>query len=132
MLDPARRARLDGGGHQVVEIVVDRGYHPATILARAGIPLRLVFRRVDDDPCTERVVFSTPRLDRRLAAAGLTTVELPAQSPGDVRFTCGMGRYRGRIAFGEPRGLALVRVFRDRARAIWRTPAAIRARVSGR
>jgi len=91
------RARRDPSGHQVVDVVVDKGYQPDTIQAAAGVPIRLVFHREDDDPCSERVVFSSPRIDRRLVATGTTTVELPGQPPGEVRFTCGMGRYRGRI-----------------------------------
>lgn len=97
MIEQPVRARLDADGHQVVDIVVNRGYHPGAIVARAGLPLRIVFRRDDEDACSERVVFSSPHFDRRLAVTGATTIELPAQSPGEVRFTCGMGRYRGHI-----------------------------------
>lgn len=102
-VDPPVEAVSDGRGHQIVEIAVHDGYHPSAIIARAGVPLRIVFRRDDDDPCTERVVFSAPRADRRLAAVGTTTIELPAGAPGQIRFTCGMGRYRGHIdVVGEP------------------------------
>ena len=90
-------ARLDPDGRQVVDVVVDRGYHPDAIVAQAGLPLRVVFRRHDDDACSERVVFSSPHLDRHLAVTGTTNIDLPPQPPGEVRFTCGMGRYRGRI-----------------------------------
>ena len=115
MLDHPVRARLHPDGYQVVHVVVDGGYRPDAIIARAGIPIQLVFRRDDDDACTERVVFSGPRLDRRLAPTGTTTVHLPAQPPGLVRFTCGMGRYRGRIEFVEARSPSVVARFRDRA-----------------
>lgn len=92
------RAQLDPDGRQQrVEVTVSGGYRPASIVARAGVPLRIVFRRDDHDACTERVVFSAPRLDRRLVASGTTMVDLPAQPAGQIRFTCGMGRYRGRI-----------------------------------
>lgn len=91
------RARLERADDQVVEITVDQGYQPRSIVARAEVPLRLVFRRRDDDPCLERVVFSSPRFDRRLAPHSDTTIVLPPQLPGEVRFTCGMGRYRGSI-----------------------------------
>ena len=97
MLAQPVRARLDASGHQSVEITVRGGYRPGAIRACAGMPLRIVFRRDDDDACSERVVFSAPRLDRRLAPGGTTTVDLPAQPPGEIRFTCGMGRYRGHI-----------------------------------
>jgi hypothetical protein len=107
MLDQPVRARLDPDGRQVVEVVIDRGYHPDAIVARAWIPLRLVFRRQDGDICTERVVFSSPHIDRRLAATGTTTIELPAQPPGEVRFTCGMGRYDSRLETPVRRALVL-------------------------
>ena len=111
MLAQPARARVDREGRQVVEVIVDRGYHPAAIIARAGVPLRLVFRRDDQDACSERVVFSSPHLDRHLAPAGTTTIDLPAQPPGEVRFTCGMGRYRGRIELtaGPPSILSRLR-----------------------
>lgn len=109
------RAAVDVDGHQVVDIVVDRGYRPDAIVALAGIPLRLVFRRDDDDACSERVVFSSPRLDRRLAATGSTTIDLPAQPPGEVRFTCGMGRYRGRIELITDRAPSIRARLRRRA-----------------
>ena len=84
-------------GPQVVDVTVDGGYRPAVIHARAGLPLRLVFQRLDASECAERVVFSTPRLERHLGLASTTVVDLPAQPPGVVRFTCGMGRFVGRI-----------------------------------
>jgi hypothetical protein len=97
------RAQRDVGG-QRVEIAVDRGFRPVTVEAHAGRPLRLVFRRTDPDSCSERVIFSSPRISRRLALWDETVVDLPAQSEGEVRYTCGMGRYRGRIVFVDDGG----------------------------
>jgi hypothetical protein len=109
------RAQLDPSGRQVVEVTVRAGYRPAEIVARAGLPLRIVFRREDDDVCTERVVFSAPRLERRLAPTGTTTIDLPAQPPGEIRFTCGMGRYRGHIELVDGRTPPVLAWFRVRA-----------------
>jgi hypothetical protein len=93
------RARLEPAGQlQVVEVAIRGAYRPDAIVARAGVPLRILFRRDDEDSCSERVVFSAPRIDRRLAPNRVTAVDLPAQPAGEIRFTCGMGRYRGRIA----------------------------------
>ncbi|MEX0630397.1 MAG: cupredoxin domain-containing protein [Chloroflexota bacterium] len=114
MLEQPVRARLDASGRQLVEISVHGGYRPDAIRARAGMPLRIVFRRDDDDACSERVVFSAPRLDRRLAPVGTTTVDLPAQPPGEIRFTCGMGRYRGHIELVDQRSSSTVARLRAR------------------
>lgn len=103
----AAHARPGPRGDQTVEVVVDHGYRPQSIVARAGIPLHVVFRRHDSDDCTDRVVFSSPRIDRRLARRGTTTIVLPAQPPGEVRFTCGMGRYHGQIQLRAGRSSAL-------------------------
>jgi len=108
-------ARLDPDGRQVVEVLVDGGYHPDLIAAVAGRPMRLVFRRHDDDPCTERVVFSAPRTDRALSVTGITVVDLPARGPGDVLFTCGRGRYRGHIEIVRDRSTTSLGRLHDRA-----------------
>lgn len=107
LVQPAH-ARSGPTGEQTVEVIVDRGYRPNFIIARAGVPLRMVFRRHDTDECMDRVVFSSPRIERRLAREGTTTVVLPGQPAGEVRFTCGMGRYHGQISLrargGSPFG----------------------------
>ena len=104
--------RPDQHGHQVVDIVVDRGYRPDRIQAWAGVPLRLVFHRLDDDACFERVVFSAPRLDRYLSESEVTVVDLPGLAPGEVRFTCGMGRYRGRIEISDANARSVLAAIR--------------------
>ena len=93
-------ARMGAGtARQTIDITVRGGYRPAVIDAQAGVPLRLIFHREETEACSERVVFSSPRIDRRLAPGVATVVDLPAQPVGEVRYTCGMGRYRGRIRF---------------------------------
>ncbi len=102
-LRPAVRLEPVGDGmRQVIEIVVSDGYHPAQIEAHAGVPIRLVFLRQDDHACTDRVVFSEPRLERRLAPFATTIIDLPPAGGREIRFTCGMGQYRGRIELLSP------------------------------
>lgn len=115
MLEQPVRAQLDAGGRQVVEVTIRAGYRPGAILARARVPLRIVFRREDDDVCTERIVFSAPRLERRLAPTGTTTIDLPPQPAGVIRFTCGMGRYRGHIEFVDGRTRPVLAQIREHA-----------------
>ena len=116
MLEHPVRARLEPQGVlQVVEVAVRGAYRPAAIVARAGVPLRILFRRDDADSCSERVVFSTPRIDRRLAPSAVTVVDLPAQPAGEIRFTCGMGRYRGRIELIDGARRSPLARYRDQA-----------------
>jgi plastocyanin domain-containing protein len=104
----ARCATTRESGRQVIEIRVSDGYHPDVIEAQAGRPVRLVFRREDDHPCSDRVVFSRPRVDRYLAPRSVTVVDLPPAAGGSIRFTCGMGRYRGRIDLVQGNGSARI------------------------
>jgi Cu+-exporting ATPase len=102
MLGRSDHREPESQGRQVIHIEVDGGYRPAVVHARPGSAIRLVFHRIDDDDCTERVIFSTPRLERRLTAYDSTPVDLLAQEEGEIRFTCGMGRYSGVIRLEEP------------------------------
>jgi hypothetical protein len=124
------RARLVGRGDQIVEVVVDHGYRPQSIVARAGVPLRLVFHRRDDDPCMDRIVFSSPHLDRRLARGVDTTIALPAQPAGEIRFACGMGRYHGQIELRPDTSSSLEAVRAAAADALRRGWRLIRSPVS--
>ncbi len=101
MTEQLARASLVAPGFQIVHVTVRDGYRPGTIVARAGVPIRLVFHRDEEVACSERVIFSSPHLDRHLAPHGATVIELPAQGPGEVRFTCAMGRYRGLVRLKE-------------------------------
>jgi hypothetical protein len=52
-----------------------------------------------------------------------TTVELPAQPSGEIRFTCGMGRYHGQISLRARAGSPLGELGTALARAlmpVWR------------
>jgi hypothetical protein len=94
----------------VIGITVDHGFRPSRAVAPAGEPLVLVFRKLDQDECSERVVFSSPRVERRLPAGAYTTVRLPPQPPGEIRFTCGMGRYQAVIQLVDRRHLGPARL----------------------
>ncbi len=83
--------------HQAVTIVVDGGYHPATITARPGQPLRLVFDRREEGACSDRVVIPAVGIAAELAAHASTTVDLPALDTGRYEFRCGMGMLHGAL-----------------------------------
>lgn len=86
-----------GGAAQQAAVVVDGGYHPARVLAQAGAPLRIIFDRREDNPCSQRMVFPGAGVQADLAAYASTAVDLPPLSPGVHEFTCGMGMLHGTI-----------------------------------
>ncbi|MHB1612773.1 MAG: heavy metal translocating P-type ATPase [Actinomycetes bacterium] len=90
-----------GGALQRATVVVDGGYRPGRVLARAGVPLQLTFDRRDEGACSERVVFDDAGLEAALAAHATTTVDLPALAPGRHDFVCGMGMLHGVVEVSE-------------------------------
>lgn len=80
-----------------VVIVVDGGYAPNTIRARAGQPLRLVFDRRDDSSCSEEVVIPAFGIKRFLPTGERTSIEVTPAQAGRIPFTCGMGMLKGTI-----------------------------------
>ncbi|HCU93404.1 MAG TPA: ATPase P, partial [Actinobacteria bacterium] len=91
-----------GGTAQQATIVVNDGYHPSRVVARPGLPLRLVFDRRDEGACSDRVVFAGTGVEADLTPHGRTTVGLPALPPGSHEFTCGMGMLHGSVEVAEP------------------------------
>ena len=94
---PAAEAEL-AGGVQKIRVRVRGGYTPSRIHARPGAPLRLVFDRRESGDCTSRVVFPDLGISADLPAFTETTVDLPAQGPGEYGFACGMNMIHGVLA----------------------------------
>lgn len=80
-----------------VTVVVEGGYSPELILARRGVPLRLVFDRRDSGPCTDEVVFPDFGIRRALAPHAKTVVEIFPDQAGEFPFSCGMNMLHGAI-----------------------------------
>ena len=93
-------ARVPGGGQEAT-VIVDGGYQPTTVQARAGVPLRLIFDRRDSGACSERVLFPDAGIDALLPTGERTVVDLPELSPGRHEYTCGMGMLHGAVEITE-------------------------------
>ena len=85
------------GGAVAARVRVKGTFEPARVVVPAGTPARLVFRREDTDPCSERVVFPDYQWVADLEPFRDTVVELPARGPGEHEFTCAQGRMRGTL-----------------------------------
>ena len=84
----------DDGGHR---IVVEGGYVPDAVVVPAREPVRLVFHRHDDSPCSEEVIFPEQGVRATLGEHRDTAVDLPPSEPGEYEFHCGMGMLHGRL-----------------------------------
>lgn len=93
----AAHAELNRDGYQEATIIINGRYHPDSLHVAEGIPVRLHFVRREDNPCSERVIFSGLPVDRRLPPFKDTVVEFTPRTPGIFLFTCEWGMYRGKL-----------------------------------
>ena len=92
-----RRPAATPAPGQVRRIRIDGDYRPAEIHVRAGEPARLIFRREETAPCSERVVFPDYGLSVMLPPFEDVAVDLPASEPGEHEFTCQMEMLHGKL-----------------------------------
>jgi len=83
-------ARPSEGGAQEVTIVVSGGYDPDFIIARKGVPLKLIFDRRENSPCSDEVVLPEFEIRRELPAFQKTQIDVVPQRTGEFPFSCGM------------------------------------------
>ena len=88
-----------------VRVRVAGGYVPDTIRAEAGVPLRILFFRVETAPCSEQVVFPAFGQSAMLPWRQEVAVDLLPEEPGEYEFTCGMEMLRGTLVI-SPAGRA--------------------------
>ena len=84
-------------GRQTVTVVVQGGYKPDLIVARRGVPLRLVFDRRETSPCSDEIVLPEFGLRRALPAHAKTEIDIVPERTGEFEFTCGMNMLHGKI-----------------------------------
>jgi hypothetical protein len=81
-----------------IRISVDpTGYDPARIFIPENKPVSLVFLRSAKANCGGKVVFPSLGITADIPYMGVAVVDLPPLPAGEIRFTCGMGMYRGSI-----------------------------------
>jgi hypothetical protein len=73
------------------------GFAPAQLTVAAGRPVKLAVTREQLPNCASRVVFPSLGLTREVPLGRTVVIELPALPAGELRFTCGMGMYKGAL-----------------------------------
>jgi plastocyanin domain-containing protein len=89
-----RRDAVPASG-QIRRIRINGDYQPSEVHVRAGEPTRLIFRREETAPCSERVVFPDFGISVMLPPFEDVAVDLPASDPGEHEFSCRMETLRG-------------------------------------
>lgn len=91
-----RRARAVKVQSASVDLT-ERGYEPAAVKLRRGVPARLTFTRKVSGTCATEVVLADYGLRRALPLGEPVVVEFTPGKTGEFTFSCGMGMLRGTL-----------------------------------
>lgn len=80
-----------------VDIIVDGGYSPSTIVVKKGQTVKLNFLRKDPSSCLEEVVLGDFKTRKYLPLNKKVTIEIKPQEEGEFQFACGMNMFHGRL-----------------------------------
>jgi plastocyanin domain-containing protein len=78
-------------------VVSEKGFEPARVSLRAGVPARLTFVRTTDATCATEVVIPSLNIKRSLPLNQPVDIDFTPQKSGDVAFACGMGMFSGTL-----------------------------------
>ena len=100
---PGVDTKTEAGGNAFQDLqitVLNNGYSPVKLSARAEVPARLTFISDNVRSCALALVIPELHVEELLPATGEYTVEIPPQPAGKVlRYSCSMGMYTGQIVF---------------------------------
>jgi hypothetical protein len=92
------RAGPKANNSQNVTILVSaRGYKPASVRLRRGIPAQLTFIRTVEQSCGREIVVPDYGINKPLPLNTPVIVTLTPNKYGRIKFTCGMGMFRGEL-----------------------------------
>jgi plastocyanin domain-containing protein len=97
-----------GGALQEVNLLVDGGYSPDTIVLRPGVATRLSIRREDEGECSEEFLIPDFGVRVFLPSHETTEVRFTPEKEGEFQITCGMGMLHGRVVVKGERGARAV------------------------
>ncbi len=87
-------------GTQHLEIMINHGYQPNLIEAKAGYPLELTFTRKETtESCARDLVVPTASYEGTIPNGESVVVHVPAQEAGEYPFYCSMNMMKGVIRF---------------------------------
>ncbi len=81
--------------NDVIVEVKDGVYSPSLIQAPANKPFKLQFRRKDQSPCAETLLFPSLGISEQLKLNDITEISLNDLTKGEYEFHCQMKMYRG-------------------------------------
>lgn len=80
-----------------VDIIVEGGYKPASVVIPFGKTTKLNFLRKDPSSCLEEVVLGEFKIRKYLPINEKVTLEITPQKKGEFGFSCGMSMFHGKL-----------------------------------
>jgi len=80
-----------------VDITVEGGYSPDTIVIAKGKKTTLRFTRKDPSSCLEEVVVPEFKIRKFLPLGQTVSIELKPEKAGEYEFVCGMNMFHGKL-----------------------------------
>jgi len=85
------------GGVQTVTILVKgAGFEPSQVTLKAGVPAKLIFKRVEES-CASEIVFPDLKIKKALPLNQPVAVEFTPKKGGALSFACGMNMLKGTV-----------------------------------
>lgn len=82
---------------QEIEVIVDGGYQPETVVVKQGLPAEIKFKREDPSSCLEQVVFPDWGINEFLPEKKVHSVKIDTSKPGVYQYACGMNMFHGKV-----------------------------------
>lgn len=80
-----------------VDIIVNGGYSPDTIVVAKGKKITLRFTRKDPSSCLEEVIVPEFKIRKFLPLNETVSVEIKPEKAGEYEFVCGMNMFHGKL-----------------------------------
>lgn len=80
-----------------IDIIVEGGYSPSTIVIPKGRTTIINFFRKDPSSCLEEIIISEFKIKKYLPLNQKLTVEVLPDKTGEFPFSCGMNMFHGKI-----------------------------------
>ncbi|MBA3767842.1 MAG: cupredoxin domain-containing protein, partial [Acidobacteria bacterium] len=94
----AKRTKKSGSALQSVKVeLTDKGYRPASLKLKRGVPARVTFVRRVEEICAKEIAIPEYGIRRPFPLNEAVVVKFTPAKAGTFNFTCGMGMLRGTL-----------------------------------
>lgn len=91
-----KREKSVQGGDEI-EVVVEGGYNPESVIVPVNKATKLVFLRKDPSSCLEEIVLGDFKIRKFLPLNEKVSIEITPKKIGEYQFSCGMGMFHGKL-----------------------------------